>query len=175
MRLYAADENSMNLIASYLGYENSEKMFEVFRDFAKKSLKEVTVSVGLNAIDEYYEIAAKEGKGDGYLENESVYTKTYTGEKAYEIYLSLLYTDDMRNAYTQPNAALEYTVTVKYEMDEEFYREFYLEHSNKTYEMGVDLNYPTYSNDGIYEFSTYMREDSIPSFVISDFSFANAN
>ncbi len=166
MVLYSADKNSMNLIADYIGYASGEEMLSAIDEFARECISGVKVSVDLNYIDEYYE--KTQASQDGYWNNQYLYSKSYTGDEAYEIYLSLFSRAHGYDEYTFPNTVCEYDVTVYYEMTEELYEKYKTEYAPKN--SFAEISYPSYNKDGLYEFSTVFRADSVPPFVEEYFS-----
>ncbi len=173
MRVYSADKNVMSFIAGELGYKNGDEMLSTFREFARLCVKEVTVSVSDNYLYEYHDkLVEQAGYLGGYWDNSHLFQKTYTGEKAYEIYLALTIMDRTHSTFTYPELEPKYSVTVHYEMSQQLYKLFIEEYVPVYYDPYDEkgISYPSYNDSGIYTFSSYFNRDSVPSFVVSDFS-----
>lgn len=172
MRVYSADENVMAYLADKLGFDDASHMMRTFREFARLCVKEVTVSINDPYLTDYYEELEKAGYGDGYWENSNLYSKTYTGEQAYEIFCALTVNDRHHSYLTYPSLEPKYSVTVHYEMSKELYELYLKEYAPEHYEMYYDreMSYPSYNDNNMYTYRSYFSRDSVPGFVVTDFS-----
>lgn len=173
MRVYSADQNVMAFIASELGFDSAQHMLDTFRNFAKSVVKEVTVSISDAYLYDYYELLEKDGYVDGYWTYKDKWSKTYTGDEAYEIYTSLYFSDHYYSySHSYPSVDPKYSVAVYYEMSHELYNLYIKEFAPVFYEkyLEKDMSYPSYSENNIYNYSSFFIRGEVPEFVLTYFS-----
>ena len=172
LEIFEGDERTLDVIAQYIGFANGREMLTAFDEYVKNNLHSITVSVSNKGayLEDYYKELEKADYNGGYWQNTDKFVKVYEGEQAYEIYRALRVHSYASNGYVYSCSDMTYDVSVDYVVTKQSYNEYVEKYPVN---LNVEINYPSYQEDGVYSFYSVFSKDKIPSFVTTDFySFA---